>query len=98
MAKSSRVFSANKGQLDAGSTTTGSNFFPNKPPFLFCSSIIIKTVSFNVVSEMAMVPDKECNTPTLIVSLACAIAALNVSAATPTTLDIFLIIIFIPFE
>ena len=66
----SLAFSANNGQLDAGSTTTGSSFFPRIPPFLFCSSININIVSFNVVSEMAIVPDKECNTPTLMESAA----------------------------
>ena len=29
-------------------------------------------MSFSVVSEIAIVPDSECNTPTLIVSAACA--------------------------
>lgn len=66
---SSRAFSANNGQLEAGSTTTASNFLPNKPPFLFCSSTNINTASFNVVSEIAIVPDKECSTPILMVSL-----------------------------
>src|SRR5215831_14160925 len=65
---SSRAFSANSGQLDAGSTTTGSSFLPSSPPFLFWASIIIRTVSFSVVSLMAMVPDSECRTPTLMVS------------------------------
>src|SRR5581483_3767165 len=67
---SSRAFSAKSGQFEAGSTTTGSSFLPSKPPFLFCSSIIISTVSFSVVSLMAMVPESECKTPTLIVSCA----------------------------
>src|SRR3978361_1503585 len=67
---SSRAFSANKGQFDAGSTTTASSFLPITPPFLFCSSIMNSTVSFSVVSEIAMVPDSECNTPTLMVSSA----------------------------
>src|SRR5690348_12804369 len=69
---SSAAFSANNGQLDAGSTTTASSFLPSTPPFLFCSSIIISTVSFSVVSLIAMVPDNECNTPTLMVSAAFA--------------------------
>jgi hypothetical protein len=67
-ANSSRAFSANSGQLEAGSTTTGSSFLPNTPPLAFCSSISINTVSFNADSEIAMVPLKECNTPTLMVS------------------------------
>ena len=36
---SSRAFSANSGQLEAGSTTTASSFLPSRPPFLFCSSM-----------------------------------------------------------
>src|SRR6478735_7879177 len=67
---SSRAFSANSGQFEAGSTTTASSFLPSTPPFLFCSSIMNRTVSFSVVSEMAMVPDSECSTPTLMVSSA----------------------------
>src|SRR5512144_3222415 len=69
---SSRAFSANSGQLEAGSTTTASSFLPSTPPFLFCSSMSIRTVSLSVVSEIAIVPDSECNTPTLMVSAACA--------------------------
>ncbi|MEH2479404.1 hypothetical protein V1282_002761 [Nitrobacteraceae bacterium AZCC 2146] len=64
---SSRAFSANSGQFEAGSTTTASSFLPSTPPFLFCSSIMNSTVSFSVVSEIAMVPDNECRTPTLMV-------------------------------
>src|SRR5690606_35201457 len=71
---SSRVRSANSGQLDAGSTTTGSSCLPSRPPLRFCSSMSISMVSFRVVSEMAMVPDSECSTPTLMVS-ACAVSA-----------------------
>ena len=67
---SSRAFSANSGQFDAGSTTTASSFLPSTPPFLFCSSISISMVSFSVVSLIAMVPDSECSTPTLMVSSA----------------------------
>src|SRR5438309_5208263 len=67
---SSRAFSANSGQLEAGSTTTASSFLPSTPPFLFCSSIRNRTVSFSVVSLIAMVPDSECRTPTLMVSSA----------------------------
>ena len=63
------AFSANSGQFEAGSTTTASSLLPSRPPFLFCSSIIISTVSFSVVSLMAMVPESECSTPTLIVRL-----------------------------
>ena len=72
---SSRAFSANSGQLEAGSTTTASSFLPSRPPFLFCSSISISMTSFNVVSLMAIVPESECRTPTLIVSCAAALSA-----------------------
>ncbi len=65
-----RAFSANSGQLEAGSTTTGSSFLPNTPPLALISSIAIRATSFSDVSEMAMVPDKECRTPTLMVSAA----------------------------
>ena len=79
---SSRAFSANSGQFEAGSTTTASSFLPSTPPFLFCSSIRKRTVSFSVVSLMAMVPESECRTPTLMVSSA-ALAFEN--AARPKT-------------
>ena len=68
---SSRAFSANSGQFDAGSTTTASSFRPSTPPFLFCSSISISMTSFRVVSLIAIVPDSECRMPTLI-GVACA--------------------------
>ena len=67
---SSRAFSAKSGQFEAGSTTTASSFRPSRPPFLFCSSIIIRIVSFSVVSLIAIVPDSECRMPTLIVPCA----------------------------
>ena len=69
---SSRAFSANSGQFEAGSTTTASSFLPSTPPFLFCSSISISITSFSVVSLIAMVPESECRMPTLMVSWACA--------------------------
>ena len=72
---SSRAFSANSGQFEAGSTTTASSFLPSTPPFLFCSSISISMMSFSVVSLIAMVPESECRTPTLMVS--CALALEN---------------------
>ena len=40
---------------------------PSTPPLALISSIAIKTVSFNTVSEMAMVPDRLCKMPTLMV-------------------------------
>ena len=67
---SSRAFSANSGQFEAGSTTTASSFLPSTPPFLFCSSMSMSTTSFSVVSLMAMVPESECRMPTLMVSSA----------------------------
>jgi hypothetical protein len=48
-----------------------------------------------VVSEIAIVPESECNTPTFIASLACAIAAPSVSAATPAILENLRIILLI---
>src|SRR5262249_61898858 len=66
----SRAFSANSGQFEAGSTTTASSFLPSTPPFLFCSSIKNRIVSFSVVSLIAIVPESECRTPTLMVSSA----------------------------
>ena len=70
---SSRAFSANSGQLLAGSTTTASSLRPSTPPFLFCSSISMSITSFNVVSLMAIVPDRLCRMPILTGSV-CAIA------------------------
>jgi hypothetical protein len=67
-----RAFSANSGQLEAGSTTTGSSFLPSTPPLALISSMVISAVSFSAVSEMAIVPDSECRMPTLIVSAAWA--------------------------
>src|SRR3954464_9121464 len=80
---SSRAFSANSGQFEAGSTTTASSFLPSKPPFLFCSSIRNSIVSFSVVSLMAMVPESEWRIPTLIVSWAIAGTAVARPKASP---------------
>src|SRR6185436_7479683 len=80
---SSRAFSANSGQFEAGSTTTASSFLPSSPPFLFCSSISISMTSFRVVSLIAIVPDSEWRMPTLIVSPACANAAVAAPATRP---------------
>ena len=66
--RSCRVFSAKRGQLEAGSTTTGSSFLPSTPPLALISSMAISTVSFSTVSEMAIVPDRLCRMPTLMVS------------------------------
>src|SRR5712671_7608348 len=64
---SSRAFSANSGQFEAGSTTTASSFLPSTPPFLFCSSMSISMTSFRVVSLIAIVPESEWRMPTLMV-------------------------------
>jgi hypothetical protein len=71
---SSRAFSANSGQSEAGSTTTASSGRPSRPPASFCSSMSISMTSFSVVSEIAMVPDSECRMPTLM-SAACTAPA-----------------------
>jgi hypothetical protein len=68
-----RPFSANSGQLEAGSTTTGSSFLPSTPPLALISSMVISATSLSDVSEMAMVPDSECRMPTLMVSAAWAV-------------------------
>ncbi len=81
---SSFAFSANSGQLEAGSTTTASSFLPSRPPFLFCSSISISITSLSVVSLIAMVPESEWRMPTLIVSSA-AQAEVAPSASAPAT-------------
>src|SRR6478609_3432106 len=63
---SSRAFSANSGQLEAGSTTTASSLRPSRPPLLLAYSTIISAVSRSAVSLIAMVPEREWRTPTLI--------------------------------
>src|SRR5258706_11273983 len=65
-----RAFSANSGQFDAGSTTTASSFLPSTPPLALISSIAMSVTSFSTVSLIAMVPDNECRTPTLMVPCA----------------------------
>jgi hypothetical protein len=67
-----RAFSANSGQFDAGSTTTASSGRPITPPFALISSKVISAVFLSAVSEIAIVPDRECSTPTLIGVLSCA--------------------------
>ncbi len=80
---SSRAFSAKSGQSEAGSTTTASSLRPSSPPFLFCSSISIRMVSFSVVSLMAIVPESECSTPTLMGPCALRVRR-AIGAADPT--------------
>ena len=85
---SSRAFSANSGQLEAGSTTTASSFLPSRPPFLFCSSMSISITSFSVVSLIAMVPESEWRMPILMVSSALAACTAPVAAnAKPAAAD-----------
>ncbi len=61
------AFSANRSQLDAGSTTTGSIFLPMTPPLALISSNAIMHTSRSDTSLIAIVPDSECSTPTLTV-------------------------------
>src|SRR5690606_33017944 len=68
-----RPFSANSGQFEAGSTTTGASCLPSTPPLALISSMVISAMSLSEVSEMAMVPDSECRIPTLMVSAACRV-------------------------
>ena len=56
---SSRAFSANSGQFEAGSTTTGLSGRPSTPPLAFCCAMSISITSFSVVSLIAIVPDSE---------------------------------------
>src|SRR3981081_1164028 len=79
----SRAFSANSGQFDAGSTTTASSFLPRTPPFLFCSSIRKRTVSFSVVSRSALGPEGGGNPPPLLFSPA-VFADLKAAKPRPT--------------
>lgn len=60
------AFSANRSQLEAGSTITGFSGRPNRPPFALISSTAIETTSFKDTSLIAMVPLRECKTPILI--------------------------------
>src|SRR5688572_21931167 len=59
------AFSANRSQFEAGSTTTGSICRPRTPPAALISSTAMSTTSRNDVSEIAMVPLRECRTPIL---------------------------------
>ncbi|MNF14815.1 hypothetical protein D3C80_2171690 [compost metagenome] len=43
---------------------------PSTPPEALISSMAISTVSLSTVSEIAIVPDRLCSTPTLMVSAA----------------------------
>src|SRR5262249_25943464 len=79
-----RAFSAKSGQFDAGSTTTGCSWRPSRPPFLFCWSISISTVSLSVVSLIAIVPESECRMPTLIGPACMADPVRTTAAATST--------------
>ncbi len=90
--RSWRAFSANSGQLEAGSTTTGSIMCPITPPFLLISSKVNRSMSFNTVSLIAIVPESECSTPTLtvlplarIAGAASPLAAVAAPSASPFT-------------
>ena len=72
LVSSSRAFSANSGQFEAGSTTTGSIFLPSRPPLALMSATSISIRSFRMVSLIAIVPDSECRIPILMVSSALA--------------------------
>src|SRR6476646_4414759 len=67
-----RAFSANSGQLEAGSTTTASILRPITPPLALISSKVISAVFLSAVSLIAIVPDSEWRTPTLIGALSSA--------------------------
>ena len=84
---SPRAFSANSGQLEAGSTTTASSLRPSTPPLAFCCSISISMTSFSVVSLIAMVPESECRMPTLIGPV-CAAAGENAALTPPTVASV----------
>src|SRR4051794_40568942 len=60
------AFSANVGQSDAPSSTTGTTFLPMTPPAALISSIAMSSEFLTVTSLMAIVPDSECRMPTLI--------------------------------
>src|SRR5258708_37993638 len=84
-----RAFSAKSGQFEAGSTTTGSIFMPITPPLALISSNAISAVSFSTVSLIAMVPDSECSTPTLMgfcCANACGMPIAAIDAASTSVL------------
>src|SRR5436190_2190782 len=60
------VFSANRGQFDAGSITTGSILRPRTLLLVLSFSIAMSAVSFSEVSLMVMVLEREWRMFTLI--------------------------------
>ena len=54
---------------------------PKRPPAAFCCSTSMRTVSLSVVSLMAMVPERECSTPTLMGSAWANAAGANAAVA-----------------
>jgi hypothetical protein len=60
------AFSANVGQSEAPSSTTGTSFLPSTPPALLISSIASSSASRTVTSLIAIVPLSEWRRPTLI--------------------------------
>ena len=85
-----RAFSAKSGQLEAGSTTTGSIFMPMTPPLALISSIAMSATSLRTVSLIAIVPESEWRMPTLTVfccanALGVPIAAIEAASASTLT-------------
>src|SRR5215470_5876245 len=62
------AFSANVGQSEAPSSTTGSSFLPSTPPAALTSSMASSSAFLTVTSLIAIVPLNECRIPTLMVS------------------------------
>ena len=62
------AFSANVGQSEAPSSTTGLSCLPSTPPAALISSIASSSASRTETSEIAIVPLSECRMPTGIVS------------------------------
>ena len=71
------AFSANRSQLEAGSTTTGWILRPITPPLALISSAAISTTSRSETSLIAIVPESEWRTPILTGSLPWAVMMLG---------------------
>src|SRR5580700_545658 len=82
------AFSANNGQLEAPSTTTGSICFPKTPPLLLTSSKANNNVSRNDVSLIAIVPDNECKMPTFTLPLLRSTSLARTGAAIQATVRV----------
>jgi hypothetical protein len=80
--------SANSGQLEAGSTTTASSLTAEHAALgVDLLDAVISAVFLSAVSEMAIVPDSECSTPTLIGVLSCAKTMLEAVSPGSTTAE-----------